>query len=309
MLTMDKKIASLLNVNLRVIIPEFGAFIITQQQPRVVVFNDSLKNNDGLLIDYIVKTEGIERDVALQLLSDYTSQAGKQLETGGTVVFEGIGKLHRERGRIVFTPEEGTLTEPPSDLHVPSARLPQENVAEPTLSQPVISHPVVSQPVVSQAPARFNVNSALKWVAVFLVANLLVLAFFMLKDNNRKEKEQLPETLGISDPVIQQLADSMMAAVADTSVIYRDEAAVSEEAVSADSKVRYYIIAGCFRDEANADQLVRELKIRGLDAEKFGKIGDLFAVSYASFDERQLAEQELAKVREESFPDAWITQF
>jgi hypothetical protein len=146
-------------------------------------------------------------------------------------------------------------------------------------------------------------------VAVILVANILVLAFFMLKDNNRQEKEQLPETLGISDPVIQQLADSMMAAVADTSVIYRDEAAVSAESASDDSKVRYYIIAGCFRDEANADQLVRELKIRGLDAEKFGKIGDLFAVSYASFDERQLAEQELAKVREESFPDAWITQF
>lgn len=304
MLTMDKKIASLLNANLRVIIPEFGAFMITQQQPRVVVFNDSLKNNDGLLIDYIVKTEGIERDVALQLLSDYTSQAGKQLEAGGTVVFEGIGKLHRERGRIVFTPEEGTLTEPPMDLQGPKVQVPQEKVAEPTLSQPV-----VPQTNVSRAPVRFNANVLLKWVAVFLVANLLVLAFFMLKDNNRQEKEQLPETLGISDPVIQQLADSMMAAVADTSVIYRDEAAVSEESASDDNKVRYYIIAGCFRDEANADQLVRELKIRGLDAEKFGKIGDLFAVSYASFDERQLAEQELAKVREESFPDAWITQF
>jgi hypothetical protein len=51
------------------------------------------------------------------------------------------------------------------------------------------------------------------------------------------------------------------------------------------------------------------LKTIGYRAEKFGKIGDLYAVSFASFDKKDLAVNELARIRKEHHPDAWMTQF
>ncbi len=59
---------------------------------------------------------------------------------------------------------------------------------------------------------------------------------------------------------------------------------------------RYYIVAGCFRDEVNADSLVASLKLLGYKAEKFGKIGNLYAVCFASFDDKEKAVPELKKI-------------
>src|SRR5512145_1578773 len=100
---MDKKIVSLLNNNLRVIIPEFGAFIIRQQEPRIVVFNEMLKNNDGLLLDYITRKENVDPEIAIQLLSDYTNQAFKILDAGKILTIEGLGDLQKDQfGKVVF---------------------------------------------------------------------------------------------------------------------------------------------------------------------------------------------------------------
>ena len=68
---MDKYIAALLDHNLRVIIPDLGAFILKQKEPKVVVFNESLKYDDGLLIDYMMKCENIAREIAQQQLLDF----------------------------------------------------------------------------------------------------------------------------------------------------------------------------------------------------------------------------------------------
>jgi hypothetical protein len=104
----------------------------------------------------------------------------------------------------------------------------------------------------------------------------------------------------------------MMAAVKD-SVMFLNEAPVMPMLEKVKGEIngdyRYYIVAGCFRDEINADELVGSLKDMGYKAEKFGKIGDLYAVSFASFDDKELAVKELARIRKEFHPDAWMTRF
>jgi hypothetical protein len=47
----------------------------------------------------------------------------------------------------------------------------------------------------------------------------------------------------------------------------------------------------------------------GFKAEKFGQIGNLFAVSFVSFDDKELAVKELKRIREEIHPEAWMTRF
>jgi hypothetical protein len=102
----------------------------------------------------------------------------------------------------------------------------------------------------------------------------------------------------------------MMAAVKDTSILLNTNTENEEsDIILSESSFRYYIVAGCFRDEINADELVESLQNIGYKAEKFGKIGDLYAVSFASFDDKDLAVKELDRIRKESHPDAWMTQF
>lgn len=92
---MEKHIQYLLNTNLRIIIPDFGAFIIRQKEPLVIVFNELLRYNDGLLIDYIARHENIEKDMAKHQVTEYAENLVKTLENGQEVKLEGIGILRR----------------------------------------------------------------------------------------------------------------------------------------------------------------------------------------------------------------------
>ena len=72
------------------------------------------------------------------------------------------------------------------------------------------------------------------------------------------------------------------------------------------SGTRYYVVAGVFRDENNADNLVSDLRKKGFNAEKFGNIGNLHAVSYDVFETKAAADRFLRKVQKETDPEAWI---
>ena len=310
---MDKKIVSLLTNNLRVIIPDFGAFIIRQQEPRIVVFNEVLKNNDGLLTDYIMKTEGVEEDIALQMLSDFTGHALKVLEAGGVFTIEGLGTLQKDKkGRLYFLQDKSP--------DIPEARVRVEEIIELDSMEPVPQSHTVEFNIKEGDVPVLETNNPVKpiltkqltrWIFIFLAANIVIIVFFLFKDSIHNVFRKTKGPAVISQSVLDQLKDSMISAATDT-VIYGE---ASDENVAADipsakeEDLKYYIVAGCFRDEINANELVGSLKNLGYKAEKFGKIGDLYAVSFASFTDKELAVKELARIRNEYHPDAWMTRF
>lgn len=303
---MDNKIVSLLNNNLRVIIPNFGAFIIRQQDPRIVVFNEILQNNDGLLLDYYMKTEGVELDVAEQFLSEYTNYTLRQIESGKIVTIEGLGSLRKNKaGKIEFIQENEILLTNVLEIENPISAT-HEPVYIPEKEKPVTQNPR------SKAQVLLRNHRVLKWIIIVLSANLLVILLFVVKDNSRNKFQESENSIILKQSISDQLADSMRAAAADTSLLFREGTSVPEPeeiTIPVDGQLRYYIVAGCFRDEINADELVTSLKKSGYKAEKFGKIGELYSVSFASFDEKELAVKELARIREEFHPDAWMTRF
>jgi|WetSurMetagenome_2_1015567.scaffolds.fasta_scaffold38519_3 nucleoid DNA-binding protein len=321
---MDKKIVALLESNLRVIIPDFGAFIIRQKEPRVVVFNDQLKNNDKLLIDYMVKTENMEPEEAEHLLSDYTSSARKTLDAGNVLIIEGLGTLRKERnGLISFTQETDIILHDvaPDQQANWDTRQPvsgtQKHAGTKGENRPSDSRGTTadekSKATDNQRTFKMPVlpQKAVKWAIIILLANIAIFTGFNLKDKLSDRFHKKTEPVRLSGSVLNQLADSVRAAVDDSTVIYTEQTEIASEDMSKTQQgdMRYYIVAGCFRDEVNADELVKSLKSAGYKAEKFGKIGDLYAVSYGSYDIKEAAVQALAKIREEAHPDAWMTRF
>ncbi len=55
--------------------------------------------------------------------------------------------------------------------------------------------------------------------------------------------------------------------------------------------------------------MVKKLKQKGFQAQKYGKRGNLYCVSYSSFTNRDKAITELEKIRNEEDPDAWMNEY
>jgi len=68
----------------------------------------------------------------------------------------------------------------------------------------------------------------------------------------------------------------------------------------------YFIVAGCFQDQSNADGLVNKLRKRGFDAGIFGKKGRLHMVCYGSYTNKSAAKSALRDIKSSENPGAWL---
>jgi nucleoid DNA-binding protein len=90
---MEKYLIELLESNNRVIVPDLGAFIIRQQEPRELVFNDLLAFNDGMLTAHIKQEEGISMSKAQVRIEEFVDQVKKVLTKGDIYHLENLGYL------------------------------------------------------------------------------------------------------------------------------------------------------------------------------------------------------------------------
>lgn len=102
----DKYIAELLKTNTRVIVPDFGAFMVKTSPgstDKQVSFNDFLKYNDGLLVNFVVKKEGVDKDDAQKKVKAFVEEIQKELKANKPYKIEGLGYLYKDpRGSVRF---------------------------------------------------------------------------------------------------------------------------------------------------------------------------------------------------------------
>jgi len=102
---MEKYILDLLKENSRVIIPEFGAFIIRQQNPPEIAFNSLLTFNDGILTEYVSHNSGISFLEAQAKVNDYVEKLKADLKLHNRLSFNNIGWVWLdESNEKQFTP-------------------------------------------------------------------------------------------------------------------------------------------------------------------------------------------------------------
>lgn len=115
----DKFIYDLLFQYDCVILPDFGGFIANYRSAEInqglnsfsppgknILFNRNLLHNDGLLINHISRTEGIEYLKSKNLVFGFVRQTIKKLEKGEQVKFSNIGLFYFDRQRnLQFEPD------------------------------------------------------------------------------------------------------------------------------------------------------------------------------------------------------------
>jgi hypothetical protein len=101
---MENILINLLEANNRVIVPELGAFILRQKDPRELAFNDLLAFNDGMLSDHLEKTEGLSSEEAEKRIKEFVADTKNNLSKGKNVKLEGLGILSMDAaGKILFS--------------------------------------------------------------------------------------------------------------------------------------------------------------------------------------------------------------
>jgi nucleoid DNA-binding protein len=411
---MEKYLLKLLNNNLRIIIPDFGAFIIRQKEPLIIVFNELLRYNDGLLIDYIARQENIEKEMARHQVSEYSETLIKTLEAGTEIKLEGIGTLHKtSEGKIEFIqagkdtvkksikkpaqkkpveekeehtvefeilPDDtnvATSMAPPSEVQPESRKdnekqeaapkpKPKTAGAEPVRQKKQKVKKEEEKPVIEEEKTvvatkekaiptetyKPKVNAEMKasaevvvkrtetvpaaktpaikkkrkqniiWITIVLLAAVLINIWVIFHKPIAAFLKPAPvaDTLGRlveADTTMQlPLVDTVVAPDDNPPDAYiSGEAAAEEETADAKSQPagagikKYYIVAGCFGEEVNADAMVKELIRKGYKAQKYCKRGNLFCVSYASFSDRNEAVMELEKIKNEVDSKAWLNEY
>lgn len=136
-----KYVKALLYEYSSIIVPDLGTFntyytaaqvdkerqIITPPA-KVLVFNERIKVNDGLLVGHISRLEKLPIDVVEQEIALFVRGINQQLTAGETVVIEGLGQLYNEDGDIKFKPIENANfaieTFGLSPVELPGAELP-----------------------------------------------------------------------------------------------------------------------------------------------------------------------------------------
>ena len=72
---------------------------------------------------------------------------------------------------------------------------------------------------------------------------------------------------------------------------------------------QYYVVAGCFRYERNADRYVNQLKGKGYNASKFGKRKGLYVVCFEIYPSKSEALRKMREVRNTIEPEAWVLKY
>lgn len=109
----SKYIKELIPENSRIIVPDFGAFMV-QNTPngKVISFNDFLKFNDSLLLNKIIVNEKMDATQGKEAIKAYVKEIETAFKAGEKFAVEGVGYLSKDaQNNIVFTQDENAKSQ------------------------------------------------------------------------------------------------------------------------------------------------------------------------------------------------------
>lgn len=108
---MEKYLLELIKEHNRVIVPNFGAFIVSREKGQTILFNSFLSFNDGLLINHICKVDGVDSATAMASVEDFVNTIKGALDTKGIYELSQLGTFTKDQNgilRFIQKEQEGT---------------------------------------------------------------------------------------------------------------------------------------------------------------------------------------------------------
>ena len=290
-----------------VIVPGFGAFLTQTTSAlinentnsfyppkKVLSFNEQLKQNDGLLANYIADIEKIPYEDAVKKISKKTRSLKSYLLQGETLSFNNIGDVSLNK--------EGNLTfEPSYHLNYLTDAFGLTQFVSPNITREVYKDEVETiekvNPLTITSEKR-KTRPYLKYAAVAVIA--LTLGGFMASNYYIGQIEQ-------HNQLAQEEANTQLDNKIQEATFIIDNPLPVITLNVAKQSGNYHIVAGAFRIEENSTKKLKQLQALGYNARKIGKNKyGLHQVVYSSFETRTEAQRALYKIRRENNRDAWL---
>lgn len=288
-----------------VIIPNFGGFVTNTISAEItdnftsfhppskrLTFNNHLKNNDGLLANYIASVDKMPFKTAMNFIQ---FEVDSWLDTlrNSDIVLDKIGKLSLEGDNIIFEPqtEVNYLTQSYGLTSFVSPEIKRETYIK-QVEEIEKKAPILVSDKSNKIP------NYLKYAAIFLLG-ISIIGF----GGNKLYKDYRNKQQVISLQKQQERQNKMIQEA--TFVISDPLPSITLNVESATKP--FHVIGGAFRFPENAERKVQQLKDLGFNARILGvnKWG-LTQVSFESYDDNIEARKGLFVIRQTIAEDAWL---
>ena len=287
---------------------------------RRVSFNARIKENDGLLAKYISIYENRPYSEALESISIFVRGWKRILKTGKKVNLPGVGRLYLDK-------EEKIQFNPAIDVNYDKTSFGLNIFRSPAVQREMEIKKSVQRAIDIHIPARTQKEREkralpfLRWAAVLTPFLALGIAAGVYLNNTPYALENIsgfnPFSYSSSDEIS---APSEKAAVNEPEELKEPETItptlISEEVVEKKAfeemeevqgiEGSYHIVVGSFKEKANAQHYVTNLKSKGFDA--YFAEGDrrFHRVAVGNFTSHQAATNELSSIKSQVNPGAWV---
>jgi len=350
---LDNHIHTLLYQHDCVIVPDFGGFVANYAPATIhpvhhtfsppskkISFNKNLRNNDGLLANYVSTTEHLDYNNANHAIVDFVHECKSQLASNKKCEISQVGLLSLDvEGNIQFQAEESVnhLMSSIGLVSFISPAIKRESLEKRIEKKIKDREPI---PLGKKKSRRGRYVALAIALPVMFALVWIPLKTEMLKHINYSALNPFAEK--IKPEYIEHKASALVlsendftepALVSDddtsayqrlallndpkAAIIVRLKEQVLAEKAAADKtsvvsvkkvngKLRFHVVGGCFQVMDNAEKFISILKNKNISASVIGKTpAGLNIVSCGDFATREEALSELAKIRE-SNTEAWL---
>lgn len=312
----EQYISQLLYRHQCVTVPGFGAFLTEIQSAqlhesthsfyppkKVISFNAQVKNNDGLLANHIAQIEKTSYESAVAAIESEVVIWNSILEVNQRFALKNIGELSLNAEKnLVFTPSDHVNYLKESfglnSFVSPAVKREQyQQQAEIFYQEPEAAAEIqtAQTPVIELAPKKGR--GYLKYAAILVLALSATgsIGFKLYQDHVAEQ------TLLVETQVQKKVQDKIQEAT-----FMMDHSIPAVTLTVREEKFTYHIMAGAFRNQANAENIYNNLIESGYKARRIAqnKHG-LYPVLYGSYATLEEARAALDTIHQ-SNPDAWL---
>ena len=317
----NKHISFLLCEHNCVVIPDFGGFVANYESARIdsrshfmyapkksIVFNKSLQNNDGLLVNEIASCEGLTFKQAKKELDKYVLDLKESLKLYKKVFIEEVGTLlYTSEGNILFVQSN-------SRNHL------LDSFGLSTLQYPAIQRTSVQEQFeekIKHIDKKHLPSNKMVW----LKAAAVLLPLFMVSALGISNKEKIQTTYANLSPFsssTKEIVETKKSYSLDKFDIESPTNDIEQSVISfyeaKDNMVttpidldKHFIIAGAFSSEKNAQKMITKLKGANFGNSKIvnQSRSGLYRVCYDGFSNSSEALSALRKIKKTN-PSAWL---
>lgn len=300
-----------------VIIPNFGALLTNRVSAQLssdkkvfyppqkrLSFNQQIINNDGLLTNYVSVSEGISYEKALVKVEAFVKNIQQELTDKGRLSLNEIGlfNLNHEQ-KLVFEPVHTTNYLPEA---FGLAMFQTSTIVREVLKEEVVALEEKVPDIAITPEKRSRFQPLLKYAAVIaLVAGLG--GVFMKSYLDKVDRTNNIE-IALGNDMVNDEIQSASFTLDILSPLPSIAVSVNKkETAETSDNIRFHVVAGAFREFANVDKKINQLKDKGFTASYIGenKYG-LHQVVYSSYANRGEAVQALNTIKHTEDQGAWL---